>query len=136
MSEKPVLVVAGLLRDSSGRILLSRRPAGKARAGLWEFPGGKVRPGERPEEALRRELREELGIEVEVEEELGRVIYAYPEITVELILFEVKGEGVPRPLEGQEMAWFSQEEIEDLPLCPADQNLWRHLKPDPLSAKN
>lgn len=136
MPEKPVLVVAGLLRNSSGRILLSRRPAGKARAGLWEFPGGKVRPGESPQEALRRELREELGIEVEVQEELGRVVHAYPEITVELVLLRVKGEGTPRPLEGQEMAWFSEEEIEDLSLCPADRNLWRHLKLDPLSAKN
>lgn len=122
--DRPLLVVAGLLRDEAGRVLLARRPPGKARAGLWEFPGGKVRPGESPEEALRRELREELALEVQVLAEVGRLRYDYPEISIELVLYEARPLGTPRALENQELGWFPPEKISGLPLCPADRRLW------------
>lgn len=66
MTESPLLVTAAVLQREDGRVLLARRAPGKAEAGLWEFPGGKVEPGEEPEDSLRRELREELGLEVSV----------------------------------------------------------------------
>ena len=66
MSEGPIHVVAGILRDAQARVLLAQRPAGKHLAGLWEFPGGKCEPGEPPEHALRRELHEEIGVEIGV----------------------------------------------------------------------
>ena len=120
-------MVAGLIRDEAGRVLLTRRPPGKVRAGLWEFPGGKVHPGELPEEALRRELREELGLETRVIRELARIRHAYPDITIELLLFEVEALGSPKGLEKQEIGWFPPETLENTSLCPADRNLWKLL---------
>jgi len=127
-SENKVPVVAAFLREASGRILLARRPPGKARAGLWEFPGGKVRPGESPAEALRRELREELGLEARIGRELARLVHAYPDLTIEIILLEAFTQDHPQALEGQEWGWFRPEEIEKLPLAPADRRLWQLLK--------
>ncbi len=121
--------MAGLIRDEAGRVLLTRRPPGRVRAGLWEFPGGKVRPGESPEEALERELREELGLEVRVIREVARVRHAYPELTIELLLFEVEAWNSPRSLENQEIGWFYPERLENIPLCPADRELLALLLP-------
>ncbi len=121
-------VVAALVRDRRGRLLLTRRPAGKPRAGLWEFPGGKVKPGEDLAEALRRELKEELGLEASVGRELARTTYAYPDLTIELILLEAFVRGVPKALEGQKWDWFEPSEVEAVSLAPADQILWQDLK--------
>lgn len=127
-SESKVPVVAAFLRKASGEILLARRPPGKARGGLWEFPGGKVRLGESPAKALRRELREELGLETRIGREIARLTHAYPDLTIELILLEAFAENSPQALEGQEWGWFHPEEIEKLPLAPADRKLWQLLR--------
>ncbi len=120
-------VVAAFIKRGS-QILLARRPEGKLRGGLWEFPGGKLEEGEVPEEALKRELAEELGVSAEIGPLLGEVVYTYPEVTIRLLCYETKILGEPRPLEGQTLSWFSPEEIASLPLAPADQILWSQIK--------
>lgn len=121
-------VVAALLRDRRGRILLTRRPEGKPLSGLWEFPGGKVEPGERPEEALARELFEELGIEVGGLLPLIAIRHPYPEGVVRLRLYEVEAfSGEPYGREGQEVAWFAPESLLKLPMPPADRPAVRAL---------
>ena len=121
-------VVAGVI-VKEGRILLARRPKGKKRAGLWEFPGGKLEPQEGPEEALKRELREELGVEVSVLKRLAEVDFDYPEVPIRLMGYFCRlEEGEPRPLEGQGLGWFSPEEVEGLKLAPADILLWKEVK--------
>ncbi len=124
---KRLPVVAALIKKD-GKILLARRPATKARGGLWEFPGGKIEPEERPEEALCREIKEELGIEIEVGPILAEVEHDYPEIKIRLLGYEGKIiHGTPAPLEGQKISWFRPEEISGLELAPADRKLWQKL---------
>ena len=115
-------VVAGILRDEQGRVLLAQRPSGKHLAGLWEFPGGKCEPGESPEAALRRELAEEIGIETGAIEPLLAVPWHYPEKSVVLDTYAVctwRGEVHGR--EGQSLRWVSVAELSALPLPPADR---------------
>jgi 8-oxo-dGTP diphosphatase len=121
-----VLVSAVALIDADGRVLLARRPAGKAMAGLWEFPGGKVEAGETPEAALVRELHEELGIEVD-ESCLAPytfVSHAYDgfHLLMPLYVCRVWG-GMVHPREGQEVAWVRPRQLRDYPLPPADEPL-------------
>ncbi len=123
---KLVLVSAVALIDRDGRILLARRPEGKAMAGLWEFPGGKVEPGESPEAALIRELREELGIETwrSCLAPLSFASHAYEDFHLLMPLFACrKWEGVVRPLEGQVLKWVRIGEIDSYPMPPADAPL-------------
>ena len=127
MPKKAIPVVAALVRDASGRVLLARRPPGKVRAGFWEFPGGKVKSGEPPEAALKRELQEELGVSARVGQKLGSVIHPYPEVTIKLSLYEVLIEGRIVAREGQKVAWIKPEEIFRLELCPADRKLFEIL---------
>ena len=117
-------VVGAVIRDGD-RVLLARRPEGKAQAGLWEFPGGKIEPGETPEEALARECREELALEIERPSVLRSVVHRYPEKTVRLILVEcsVRPGSVPVPQEGQTVDWVCSSDLERLPVCPADKEL-------------
>ncbi len=117
-------VVAAVVRDQAGRILLTRRPAGRHMAGLWEFPGGKVEAGESPRDALVRELLEELGIRVAPRRLLHRAHHREPGLSIELLFFgaEVE-EGSPRPLDGQEMAWVEPEALPRYPTPPADAGL-------------
>ena len=117
---KHVHVVAGVLRDARGRILLARRTEGRDLAGLWEFPGGKVEPGESPEDALVRELREELGISAAVGASVIRVQMAYPDKQLLLDVREVAFSGHPRGLEGQALAWVPLHKLPDYPMPPAD----------------
>jgi 8-oxo-dGTP diphosphatase len=118
-----MIVVAAALRDGEGRFLLQRRPEGRAMAGLWEFPGGKVEPGERAETALARELREELGIEV-AEEDLGPCAFASADNggrPMLLLLFHCHAwRGEPRPLHAEALRWASAAEMRTLPMPPAD----------------
>ena len=102
---KSVHVVAGVLRDALGRVLLARRTEGRDLAGLWEFPGGKVEPGEAPEAALVRELREELGVEACVGAALMRVPQQYPDKRLVLDVRHVDFRGVPKGLDGQALVW-------------------------------
>ncbi len=104
MSE--IEVVAGALFDASGRVLIAQRPAGKALAGCWEFPGGKLDADEAPFDGLVRELSEELGIDVAAAHRLMRYPHRYPERVVWLDLWLVtEWSGVPRGLEGQALKW-------------------------------
>jgi len=118
---KPVEVVAGVIRDHRGRILLARRTEGRDLAGLWEFPGGKHEPDETPEAALKRELHEELGIDIEIGEPLIRVPQAYPDKRLNLDVYEVRSwHGTVRGLEGQALAWVPPHKLVDYPMPPAD----------------
>lgn len=131
MTGKPVvLVAAAALVDADGRVLLAQRPAGKAMAGLWEFPGGKVEAGERPETALIRELQEELGIDV-TEACLAPLTFAshaYETFHLLMPLYVCrrwKGEMVAR--EGQGLAWVRPVRLRDYPMPEADVPLIPHL---------
>ena len=125
-----VLVAACALIDTDGRVLIAQRPPGKSMAGLWEFPGGKVEAGERPEETLTRELKEELGIAVK-EACLAPLTFAshgYAEFHLLMPLYVCRRwEGTARPLEGQTLAWVRPSRLRDYPMPPADEPLVSHL---------
>lgn len=122
-------VVAALL-CSGDRFLICRRPAHKARGLLWEFVGGKVEPGEKPENALIRECREELDVNVTVGDAYMDVIHTYPDIQIHLTLFRsALAEGqAPRMLEHCGLAWITPEEIEQYAFCPADESILERIK--------
>lgn len=121
-----LLVVAVALVDADGRVLLAQRPEGKQLAGLWEFPGGKVEAGERPEASLIRELKEELGIAVEEPclAPLTFASHAYDEMHLLMPLFICRRwEGIPQPLEGQGLKWVRPGRLREMPMPPADAPL-------------
>ncbi|MCZ8312025.1 MAG: (deoxy)nucleoside triphosphate pyrophosphohydrolase [Rhodospirillales bacterium] len=126
-----LLVVAAALIDADGRVLLARRPPGKAMAGLWEFPGGKVGPGETPEAALIRELKEELGLDL-AHACLAPLTFAshrYPDFHLLMPLFAARNwKGTPVPREGQELAWVRPLKMSDYPMPPADVPLVAMLR--------
>ncbi|MES2985413.1 MAG: (deoxy)nucleoside triphosphate pyrophosphohydrolase [Pseudomonadota bacterium] len=120
---KTVLVSAVALVDADGRVLLTQRPAGKSFAGMWEFPGGKIEPGELPEAALRREMQEELGVDIceRCAAPLTFVSHSYDDFHLLMLLYVCrKWEGIPQPLEGQQLAWKYPHEMPALPMPPAD----------------
>jgi 8-oxo-dGTP diphosphatase len=125
-----VLVAACALVDPDGRVLIAQRPVGKSMAGLWEFPGGKVEPGERPEQTLVRELNEELGIVVD-ETCLAPLTFAshgYPDFHLLMPLYVCrKWEGIVTPREGQKIAWVRPNRLRDYAMPPADEPLISHL---------
>ncbi len=118
-----VLVVACALIDVDGRVLIAQRPAGKAMAGLWEFPGGKIEPGERPEETLIRELREELSITVK-EPCLAPFTFAshsYSDFHLLMPLYVCRRwEGTPKPIEHQVLKWARAKDLMNYPMPAAD----------------
>ena len=130
MSAKVVLVAACALIDADGRVLIAQRPPGKTMAGLWEFPGGKVDPDERPEDALIRELEEELGITVN-EACLAPLTFAshtYEDFHLLMPLYVCRRwEGMVSPREGQNLAWVRPNRLKDYPMPPADVPLIAHL---------
>ncbi|HET8818295.1 MAG TPA: Nudix family hydrolase [Xanthomonadaceae bacterium] len=118
----PVDVIAGVITDAGGRVLLARRTEGRDLAGLWEFPGGKREPGETPEDALARELHEELGIEVDVGEPLIAVPQAYPHKRLRLDVRRVRAwRGTLRGQEGQALAWVPPDKLPGYAMPPADR---------------
>lgn len=126
-----VLVAAAALVDADGRVLLARRPAGKAMAGLWEFPGGKLGPGETPERALIRELREELGIDVERSclAPLAFASHGYDGFHLLMPLYVCRvWRGTVTPREGQEFRWVRPARLRDFPMPPADAPLIAPLR--------
>lgn len=120
-------VVAALLWDGD-RFMICQRPAHKARGLLWEFVGGKVEPGETPEEALIRECREELAVTVAVGDVFMQVIHTYPDITVRLTLFHaVIADGEPQKLEHNDIRWITPEQISQFDFCPADEEILERI---------
>jgi 8-oxo-dGTP diphosphatase len=124
---RPLLLVAAcVLLDGEGRILIAKRPEGRSLAGLWEFPGGKVEPGESPEHALIRELAEELGIGIAAAD-LAPLTFAshdYPDFHLLMPLFHCRRwRGEVAPHEGQELLWVKPAELVSYAMPPADEPL-------------
>ena len=130
MSVKLVLVAACALIDLDGRVLIGQRPPGKEMAGLWEFPGGKIRHGERPEDAVIRELQEELGIAVSEPclAPLTFASHAYPDFHLLMPLYVCRRwEGTMTAREHARLAWVRPNRLRDYPMPPADEPLVSHL---------
>jgi 8-oxo-dGTP diphosphatase len=131
MSKPVILVAACALVDVDGRVLIAQRPEGKQLAGLWEFPGGKVEPGEAPEQALVRELKEELDIEV-AEACLAPFVFAshgYDSFHLLMPLWLCRRwSGTVRALEHQALAWVKPARLVDYPMPPADEPLVAYLR--------
>jgi 8-oxo-dGTP diphosphatase len=132
VAEKRLLLVAACaLIDAEGRFLIAQRPAGKSMAGLWEFPGGKVEPGERPEETVIREMREELSVIIE-DVALAPLVFAshsYPDFHLLMPLFLCRRwEGSPCSNEGQRIGWVPSGDLDRYPMPPADLPLIPLLK--------
>lgn len=130
MKVRVVLVAACALIDADGRVLIAQRPPGKTMAGLWEFPGGKVETGERPEQSLIRELEEELGITVKEEclAPLTFASHAYPDFHLLMPLYVCRRwQGFVESREGQALKWVRPNELRNFPMPPADEPLISHL---------
>ena len=125
MNDKRIIEVVGAIIKDGDRYLVGQRAANKAQGGLWEFMGGKIEPGETPEQALARECREELGIEIESECIIDSVIHEYPEKTIRLTLISCspKTGSIPKALEHQQIRWVTHEEMDALDFAPADREL-------------
>jgi 8-oxo-dGTP diphosphatase len=134
MSTEPVPdpiidVAAAVVERADGRVLLAERPAGKPWAGYWEFPGGKIEPGEGVRAALVRELHEELGIELDAADPWLTQVYAYPEKTVRLHFLRVhRWHGEPHGREGQRLAWEDPAAVAVAPLLPANDRILKSLR--------
>jgi mutator protein MutT len=125
----PAIHVAAAALFDRRRVLIAQRPAGKHHAGSWEFPGGKIEPGEDSRAALARELDEELGIAIEHARPLLRVRHAYPEREVLLDVWVVRRyRGEPRGRDGQALRWCSRRELEEAELLPADRPIVAALR--------
>ena len=121
-------VVAALIWDGD-KFLICQRPKNKARALLWEFVGGKVEKGESKEDALARECKEELDVTLSVGEEFMAVTHTYPDVTVNLTLFNATiKEGTPKKLEHNDIKWITKEEIPLYDFCPADVEILRKIQ--------
>lgn len=125
MSCVNVIEVVGAIIKDGDKYLIGQRPAHKSQGGLWEFMGGKIEPGETPEEALKRECLEELALEIENERIIDSVVHEYPEKTIRLTLSECnpKNGSVPQALEHQEIRWVTVDQMGMLEFAPADQEL-------------
>ena len=130
MGVKIILVAACALIDADGRVLLAQRPEGRPMAGLWEFPGGKVEEGERPEDTLIRELHEELGITVREAclAPLTFASHAYEDFHLLMPLYVCRRwEGTATAREAQQLAWVRPNKLREYPMPPADVPLVSHL---------
>jgi len=124
MDQPVVRVSAAVMLNEHDEVLLATRPAGRSMAGLWEFPGGKIEPGESPGEALVRELREELGIDTSAWpwQHLTTVKYRYPEfrLVMDVLIADYASQQQAHPAEGQELRWVSRLALADYEMPPAD----------------
>jgi 8-oxo-dGTP diphosphatase len=131
----PIHVVAGVLRDDHGRVLVAQRPAGKHLAGLWEFPGGKCEPGEAPQAALRRELHEEIGVRAGAMQPLIAVTWAYPEKSILLDVYRVLDwAGDVHGREGQALRWMDVDGLAEIDMPAADRPVVAALRLPPCYA--
>jgi 8-oxo-dGTP diphosphatase len=121
------LVVAGLIVGDDGRILIAQRRADQALGGQWEFPGGKVEPGEAPVAALARELREELGVVAEVGRIWDVLFHAYPEFDLVMLVYVCRINGSPRAIEVADLAWVAVRDLAAWDILPADRPLVERL---------
>ncbi len=125
---RELTVVAAVIHDPDGRVLLTRRPDDRHMGGLWEFPGGKVDPGESPTAALARELVEELDLAVEVGEPITFAVHEEPGLRILLLFYAATiVSGTPRAMDGQELAWVATDELARYPTPPADAQLVARL---------
>jgi len=125
-AKRLLLVAACALVDADGRVLIAQRPPGKQLAGLWEFPGGKVEPGETPEQCLVRELSEEIGVTTKVAclAPLTFASHSYDDFHLLMPLYVCRRfEGVATPREGQSLKWVRPRQMRDYPMPPADAPL-------------
>jgi 8-oxo-dGTP diphosphatase len=122
------IVVTAAIVEDHGRYFVTRRLKGAHLEGLWEFPGGKIEPGESLADGLRRELKEELGTDVVIGEEIFTVTHNYPDRSVELHFLACAFLNAPVPLLGQEMRWVARDELRALEFPPADEELIRVLE--------
>lgn len=121
MSSTALRVTAAIIRRGDGAIFVARRAPGRRLAGAWEFPGGKIEPGETPEACLARELREELDLEVQVGAHFATSVHDDGVLAVELMAYEVAIlRGVPRPVDHDEVAWVAPHALRELALAEAD----------------
>ncbi len=130
MSKKIVYVAAVAMFDADGRVLLTQRPEGKDMAGMWEFPGGKIEVGETPEAAIQREIQEELGVDLcdSCIAPLTFVSHEYEKFHLVMVLYLCRRwEGIPTALEGQKLTWRRPQDMQAMPMPPADIPLVRAL---------
>jgi len=128
---KIVMVAAMALVDTDGRVLLAQRPPGKSMAGMWEFPGGKIESGETPEACIQREMKEELGVVLcdRCFAPLTFVSHTYENFHLLMVLYIARRwEGIPTPLEGQQLTWRRPGDMGSLPMPPADVPLVAALR--------
>ncbi len=125
---RTIIVAAGLIVEER-RILISQRKEEGPYGLLWEFPGGKVKEGEEPRQALRRELKEELGVEASVEALFEVVFHVYPEYPVLLLVYRCRIEkGIPRPLDCRDLQWVALEDLEGISMLEADDPIRQRLR--------
>ena len=127
MNDKRIIEVVGAIIRDGDRYLVGQRPANKAQGGMWEFMGGKIEPGETPEQALARECREELALEIEGEHIIDSVVHEYPEKTIRLTLISCfpKSGSIPKALEHQQIRWVTRAKMDTMDFAPADRELIR-----------
>lgn len=124
-----VIDVTAAIWIENGRVLIARRRPGVSQAGLWEFPGGKVRPGETPEQCLQREIQEELGVHIAVERFFGESVYAYETKIIRLLAYRVSVKSGEVSLNDHaELAWVAVEDLGGYRFCPADVPLVQKLQ--------
>ena len=124
-----VNVVAGIIKNEEGKILITQRNLKKAQGGLWEFPGGKIEPNETKEEAIVREIKEELDINIQVENYLSEKVFNYPEKDINLIALECKKvNGDVKLLEHEDYRWIENSELGNFEFAPADMFIIEKLK--------
>jgi 8-oxo-dGTP diphosphatase len=129
LANSDIHVIAGVMQDTTGYVLVAQRPAHKFMAGAWEFPGGKIAPEERRVEGLAREFQEELGIRIDMAHPLIRYRHTYDEFGVDLDVWRITNwQGAPRGLEGQSIAWHPPEQLLDIGLLPADETVVRAIR--------